>query len=158
MYSLIGIWREFHQPLKAETAPYKFRFFVYILPLFFAIPVFVTEFAIDYNALSMIIPALSFFVGLLTNSVIFLLRYSDTNNPSGNLIDQTRNISIYLIVVGILIIALSISGYFSSLAFDSVFLLTKIYSAVLVFALAHYLFTALLLPARIFVIIEDTSN
>jgi hypothetical protein len=123
-----------------------------------SIGAFLADFIVDYNALRLIIPAISLFVGLLTNSVILLLRYSDTNNPSENLIDQTRNISIYLIVSGILIVSLSIGGYFSSLVIDGAVLISKIYSAIMVFLLSHYLFSILLLPARLFVIIENSSK
>ena len=158
MYSLFGIWEEFHSPLKQETAPYKFRALVYVIPLLLSIGALLTDFIIDYNALRLIIPAISLFVGLLTNSVILLLRYSDTNNPSENLIDQTRNISIYLIVSGIFIVALSIGGYFSSLVIDDFVLIAKIYSAIIVFLLSHYLFSIFLLPARLFVIIENSSK
>ncbi|MFB6185891.1 MAG: hypothetical protein ABEI86_03370 [Halobacteriaceae archaeon] len=110
------------------------------------------------RALALIVPALTFFVGLLTNSVVLLLRYSDTNNPGDNLIDQTRNISIYLINLGIVIIGLSLGGYLISAGFEYNPIFAIPYAAFIVFVLSHYFFAALLLPARIFVIIEDTTD
>lgn len=125
MYSIFGIWSEFHSPLEGETTSHKFKIFVYVIPLFLSILAFLFNFVINYNALRLIIPSISLFVGLLTNSVILLLRYSDTNDPSENLIDQTRNISIYLILSGTIIVALSIGGYFFSLMISGLLLLTK---------------------------------
>lgn len=157
MYSLFGIWKQFHSPLKKETISHKFRFFVYYLPLFISATAFFTETTLNLSFLTVIITSFSFFVGLLTNSVIFLLRYSDTNNPEDSLVDQTRNISVYLIVIGILIIGAALSGYLVSVEIDYSPILAKLYSAIIIFALTHFFFSILLLPARIFVIIEETT-
>lgn len=112
---------------------------------------------ISVEFLTLIVTALTLFVGFSMTSVIMLLRYADSSGANPDLVDDTRNISTYLISLGIIFIFGCIFGIATIQNGIQVF--PQNFESFLVFgSLTHYLMVVLLFPARIFSIVENTGG
>ncbi|MFY4811285.1 hypothetical protein ACOJIV_01050 [Haloarcula sp. AONF1] len=136
-----------------------------LLPSVVSSSVVYFQVAFDTQFYSLLIAAATLFVGFSMNSVLLLLKYSNQENSSSLLVNQTRNIISYLLYLGLLLAFLGISGYIFSLQIkgDSPVDLKMLYvniavSSIAVFVLVHFLIVVAFLPARIFTIIEQTSK
>lgn len=108
---------------------------------------------------SLLIAAATLFVGFSMNSVLLLLRYSSKEDASPLLVDQTRNLISYLLYLGVLLGFLGLLGYIvSSESISPPQWLEIAVAAISVFALIHFLVVVLFLPARIFTIIERSTE
>mgnify|MGYP000193855694 CR=1 FL=1 len=112
---------------------------------------------------SLLIAAATLFVGFSMNSVLLLLKYSDKEDASPLLIDQTRNLISYLLYLGVILAFLGLVGYAltaqagtESIVGDTTRIFHLIMAAISVFVLVHFLVVVLFLPARIFTIIEQS--
>lgn len=112
---------------------------------------------VSVDFLTLIVTALTLFVGFSMTSVIMLLRYAGSSNANPDLIKDTRNISTYLITLGIMYIFACIFGI--ATIYNNIQVLPNSFESFLVFSsLTHYLMVVLLFPARIFSIVENTGG
>lgn len=128
-------------------------------PVLSAVWVVLNGIVLDKQFYSLMIPSASLFVGFSMNAILLLLRYSDRDDASEILIDQTRNMVTYILYVGIAIATVSVAGYvFSIHAGDTTTIYTRFTSYISVFLMTHFMNVILFLPARIFTVIESTTN
>lgn len=124
--------------------------------------IFYFEVLFSSSFYSLLIASATLFVGFSMNSVLLLLKYSDREDASPLLIDQTRNLVSYLLYLGVILAFLGLVGYAltAQAGAGSVDGTMRIFhlvmSALSVFALVHFLVVVLFLPARIFTIIEQS--
>lgn len=107
---------------------------------------------------SLLIAAATLFVGFSMNSILLLLKYSNEEDASKLLIDQTRNLITYLLYLGVALAGTGIVGYvITSQEHLQIELASTVISTLSIFVLTHFLVVVLFLPARIFTIIEGST-
>lgn len=130
-----------------------------LLPALTGVSVAYYGLAFGNQFFSLIIAAATLFVGFSMNSVLLLLKYSNKDDASTLLVDQTRNLISYLLYLGVVLGFLGLLGYIlTSKNVSSPHWLGVTASAISVFALTHFLIVVLFLPARIFTIIERSTS
>jgi hypothetical protein len=117
--------------------------------------------------LRLIVTSMTLFVGFSMNVVVLMLRYAESSDASSRLITQVRNIAVYLVSLGIIIVLLAFIGMVISenLADRTNTILTGVAiavgpaaSAAYYALIAHFFMIALLFPARVFTIIENIGG
>lgn len=140
-----------------ESGPTRTLGALFGIPILIGIATFAAGLQVHQPFLKTIITTMTLFVGFSMNVVVLMLRYADRSDSSGNLIVQVRNISVYLIAVGIVLLLFSLIG--TVLIENNVSLpLHGIPSALYYAFIAHFFAVALLFPARVFSIIENIGG
>ncbi|WP_152421666.1 hypothetical protein [Halogeometricum pallidum] len=101
---------------------------------------------------------MAIFIGLSMNAVAIMLRYAKNSRADDDLVTRFRNISVYLVILGVLAIVLAIGGVVS---INNSVPDASIYpgpSAAYFALLIHFLIIALMIPARLYTIVENVSQ
>lgn len=160
MYSILRIIELFRKRVVRSAGPVKSTLYLVLIPIIASLFITYVGFTVTDRLLTVIIPAVSILVGFSLNTVVLLLRYSENTDASNNLMENVRTFSVYSILVGMAILALTISMIISeSLAFPQNLTTSLHYisSGAVFFLLLHYLSVVLLLPSRVFVIVENSE-
>lgn len=171
LFAIISVprefWRLIRKDLRYDGNLEKIEgfFIFFLLPILAIYPVYSLKIAFGSRFYSLLIPTATLFVGFSMNSVLLLLRYSNKDDASPLLVDQTRNMITYLLYLGVVIAGIGVAGYIADTQITEnissgsyIFLANNLISIASVFTLTHFLIVVLFLPARIFTIIENTSN
>lgn len=163
LYSIRPIISAHYQTVISESNSKLKVWGVFIfLPIVFAvISGVVFNVSITSGVVVTIISILAILIGFSINAVFLLIDHAkdDPSELEQELLENTRNITLYAIIFGIFtlsfagLVLLSINN--DTLFSDGVLLL--VVSSVLYASLAHYILTLLLLPARLYVIVETSS-
>lgn len=179
MFSIWDIGEQFYDAIVEvdNVSPIVFWLVFAGLPILVGVSAVLSGFRVHSSLLTLIIPSMTLFVGFSINSVILLLRYSENSDASKNLIDQVRNLAIYVVVVGIILVVITFAGFTfingvgnsiipAPITIRGVDLLATpdlqalgAFGSIIVYSLlAHFLMTILLLPARVYVIVERAGK
>lgn len=112
---------------------------------------------INAEIVKSVISAVAILVGFSLNALLLLLRYGKASDSSDKLMRIVRHISTYTIIVGIFTVSLSLV---SLLLLENSPNDLEIYSiSVIIYLItSHYLLSVLLLPARVFVFVENAEG
>lgn len=159
LFSLIKIVKAHYRTLLEESNGYlKVCILFAILPTIISVVLIRSDMFINSNMMTTIVSMLAILIGFSINAVFILIdSYPDeTSKDLDLLFEGTRNITLYSIIFGIF--TLFISGLILVIFInkgqhiDGV--LIKSLSIVVFFTVSHYFVTLLLLPARLYVIVE----
>ena len=160
-------WRLIREDLRFDGNFQKIEGFLVLLflPVLFSSLISIYGVTLPQQFYSLLIAISTLFVGFSMNSVLLLLKYSNKENSSALLVDQTRNLISYLLYLGVLLAFIGIIGYVAASliqgqksAPELLQTLNLIISSISIFLLSHFLIVVLFLPARIFTIIEQSTD
>lgn len=154
-------WRLIQKDLRYDGRIRKIEGFLLLvsLPLISSSVITYYEVTFGNQFYSLLIAAATLFVGFSMNSVLLLLRYSNKEDSSPLLVDQTRNLISYLLYLGVFLAFLGLTGYAATAkTVNPPEWIGVIVTTLSVFVLVHFLIVVLFLPARIFTIIEQTAS
>ena len=159
LFSLVKIVEAHYRTLLEESnSQLKVWFLFAILPMIISIIPIQFDMFINSSMMTTIVSMLAILIGFSINAVFILIdSYPDeTSNDLDLLFEGTRNITLYSIIFGIF--TLFISGLvlviFLNKGYHLDRILIKFLSIVIFFTVSHYFVTLLLLPARLYVIVE----
>ena len=147
-----------YRSLVSESGVFRVSIFLAIIPACAAVINYIFEIQASSLLLSTLVPAMVLFVGFSMNAVVLLLRYAESSNADPELVEQARNISVYLVTFGMIIATAAFAGIIWVNNSNSGQDLGLIPSSVLIFLLTHYVLVALLFPTRIFTIVENIGR
>lgn len=157
MYRIHRIFIVLFRSLISESGKFRVLSSLIGIPTVVGLAALLLNLGISVDFLTLVVTALTLFVGFSMTSVIMLLRYAGNSDANPGLIEDTRNISTYLITLGIVFIFGCIFGI--ATIQNNISILPNIIESFLVFSsLTHYLMVVLLFPARIFSIVENTGG
>ena len=157
MYRIHRIFIVLFESLISESGKIRVLGSLIGIPVSVGVSSAVLRLGISVDFLTLVVTALTLFVGFSMTSVIMLLRYAESPDANPDLVEDTRNISTYLITLGIMYIFGCIFGIVTIQ--NSISILPNYIETFLVFcSLTHYLMVVLLFPARIFSIVENTGE
>lgn len=166
VFSLGTIAQHHFDCIKKDLSP-QWKVWIY----FGAVPVIISSVLVSIglvvtkNFLSLVVPMLSILVGFSINAIVILIDTPDgsASERTRELVFRTRSHTLYAVVFGLALIALSGFHYLlidrgiTTITMSTKYLRTDvrtILSLLFFFAIVHYLFTLYLLPARIYAVIE----
>jgi len=159
LFSLIKIVKAHYRTLLEESNGYlKVCILFAILPILISVVLIRSDMFINSNMMTTIVSMLAILIGFSINAVFILIdSYPDeTSKDLDLLFEGTRNITLYSIIFGIF--TLFISGLILVIFINKGHyidgILIKSLSIVVFFTVSHYFVTLLLLPARLYVIVE----
>lgn len=163
MYSIHHIPSVVIRSIYGDSGVIKSTLFLFVVPIVFVILAYAFSIRLSVSFLSVVVPSMTLFVGFSMNAVVLMLRYAERSDASPGLIEQVRNISVYLIMLGILLLFAALFGIIASgnanLPVISMYpQFTLLLSAIYVGLLVHFFTVALLFPVRIFVIVENIGG
>lgn len=145
--------------IEDSSATYSFIVFL-LLPVIISLILVIIGIHVTQQFLAVLISALAVLIGFTINAVVLLMRYraDDTNEDLRKLVRQTRVHAHYLMVLGFFILSYIIVYY---LIFTAGFtvgipLIAESISFLTYFLMAHFLLTLLLIPARLYVVVENS--
>lgn len=145
--------------LAESNSKHKIYFVFLIIPLAVAILSFTQKITATIDLMIAMVSMLAILIGFSINAV-FLLMNGGSEEPSTDeieLFENTRNITIYSIIIGIFTLVIAgilLTGLSNDFNINGKLPLI-LGSSVLSFLVTHYIITLLLLPARLYVIIES---
>jgi hypothetical protein len=158
MYRTHRVALVLYRSLVSESGVFRVSIFLAIVPFCAGTINYFLGIRAGSLLLSTLVPAMVLFVGFSMNAVVLLLRYAESSDADPELVEQARNISVYLVTFGIIIATVAFAGIIWVKNFKSGQGLGLIPSSVLIFLLTHYVLVALLFPTRIFTIVEKIGR
>jgi amino acid transporter len=154
LYSTFDITSQFIQSVLGEdTGVVRGVIALLVIPILITVIFLSYGFSIDPQMHRAIISAVSILVGFSLNAVLLLLRYGMNSDASNKLMRIVRHISIYSVLIGVIVVIVSLTSLLITQNMESS-LITGFLSGVIFLSVSHYLLTVLLLPARVFVVVE----
>lgn len=154
LYSAFGITSQFIQSVLGEdTGIIRGIIALLAIPVLVAAVLLYLGFSISPQMHRAIISAVSILVGFSLNAVLLLLRYSMSSTASDKLMKIVRHISIYSVLVGIIVVSITLTSLLITQNTQNT-LVARIFFGAIFLSVSHYLLTVLLLPARVFVVVE----
>lgn len=163
MYSIHHIPNVVIRSIYGDSGVIRSTLFLFIIPIACAVSAYAFSIRLSSSFLSVVVPSMTLFVGFSMNAVVLMLRYAERSDASPGLIEQVRNISVYLIMLGILLLFAALLGIIAGGNADLPVIsaypqLTLLLSAIYFGLLVHFFAIALLFPVRIFVIVENIGG
>lgn len=158
IYSIFGIIENFVSTvLGEEVGKVRGSIALILLPIVSTGTLLCYNITINTEIVKSVISAVAILVGFSLNALLLLLRYSEASNSSDKLMRIVRHISTYTILIGIFIVSFSLISLVL-LENNPNNLEKYIMSFVIYLITSHYLLSVLLLPARVFVFVENAEG
>lgn len=114
-------------------------------------------FRIHQASLKSIVTSMTLFVGFSMNAVVLMLRYAESSDANPDLIEQVRNIAVYLVTLGIILVFIALIGIVT-VKNSQLEAVGRGESALYYSLLIHFFTVALLFPTRIFTVVEQIGK